>query len=126
MLAVLLALGVKEVEVEAIRSLFMEAAQEGRHEPTGWECTLLEVLRGKQADVVGQKIIGLRDGAVCKLYPKPRTPRTIEKAARSAGVSERKVRQAQEVKRPVKKTGGIQWHLRKGNPATPQANPRAH
>lgn len=31
--------------------------------------------------------------------PKPRTPRTIEKAAKSAGVSERKVRQAQEVKR---------------------------
>lgn len=45
MLAVLLALGVEEEEIESIRSLFMEAAQEGRHEPTGWECTLLEVLR---------------------------------------------------------------------------------
>jgi len=45
MLAVLLALGVEEGEIEAIRTLFMEAAQEGRHEPTGWECTLLEVLR---------------------------------------------------------------------------------
>jgi hypothetical protein len=32
-------------EVEAIRTLFMEAAQKTRHEPTGWECTLLEVLR---------------------------------------------------------------------------------
>jgi len=44
-LAVLLALGVEEGEVEAIRTLFMEAAQEGRHEPNGWECTLLEVVR---------------------------------------------------------------------------------
>jgi len=45
MLAVLLTLGVDEREVQAIRQLFMEAAQEGRHEPTGWECTLLEVVR---------------------------------------------------------------------------------
>lgn len=45
MLAVLLSLGVEEGEIEVIRALFMEAAQEGRHEPTGWECTLLEVLR---------------------------------------------------------------------------------
>jgi hypothetical protein len=45
MLAVLLALGVEQVEMESIHTLFMEAAQEGRHEPTGWECTLLEVLR---------------------------------------------------------------------------------
>ena len=48
MLAVLLALGVEEGGVEAIRTLFMEAAQEGRHELTGWECTLLEVL-GQEA-----------------------------------------------------------------------------
>jgi len=45
MQAILLALGVGEEEIESIRTLFMEAAQEGRHEPTGWECTLLEVLR---------------------------------------------------------------------------------
>jgi hypothetical protein len=45
MLAVLLTLGVEQGGIEAIRTLFMEAAQEGRHEPTGWECTLLEVVR---------------------------------------------------------------------------------
>lgn len=45
MQAMLLALMVAEEEIESIRTLFMEAAQEGRHEPTGWECTLLEVLR---------------------------------------------------------------------------------
>lgn len=45
MLATLLGLGVGDGEVESIRILFMEAAQETRHEPTGWECTLLEVLR---------------------------------------------------------------------------------
>jgi len=45
LLAVLLTLGVEDGEVEVIRTLFMEAAREGRHEPTGWECTLLEVLR---------------------------------------------------------------------------------
>jgi hypothetical protein len=45
LLAVLLTLGVEGGEVEVTRTLFMEAAQEGRHEPTGWECTLLEVLR---------------------------------------------------------------------------------
>ena len=45
MQAMLLALGVGEEEIEAIRTLFMEATKETRHEPTGWECTLLEVLR---------------------------------------------------------------------------------
>jgi hypothetical protein len=45
MLAVLLSLGVEDGEVESIRTLFMEAAKEGRHEPTGWESTLLELLR---------------------------------------------------------------------------------
>jgi hypothetical protein len=45
MLAVLTALGVGQGEIETIRALFMEAAEENRHEPTGWECTLLEVVR---------------------------------------------------------------------------------
>jgi hypothetical protein len=45
LLAVLLTLGVEQKEIEVIRTLFMEAAEETRHEPTGWECTLLEVLR---------------------------------------------------------------------------------
>jgi hypothetical protein len=45
MLAVLKALGVEQGEIEIIRALFMEAAEENRHEPTGWECTLLEVVR---------------------------------------------------------------------------------
>jgi hypothetical protein len=45
LLALLLTLEIEGGEVEVIRTLFMEAAQEGRHEPTGWECTLLEVLR---------------------------------------------------------------------------------
>lgn len=45
LLAVLLTLGVEDGEVEVIRTLFMEAAREGRNEATGWESTLLEVLR---------------------------------------------------------------------------------
>ena len=47
MLAVLLALGVEDTEIESIRALFMDAAQEGRYEPSGWECSLLEVIREK-------------------------------------------------------------------------------
>jgi len=45
--AVLLALGVKESEIDGVRDFFLDGAQEGRHEPTGWECTLLEVLKGE-------------------------------------------------------------------------------
>ena len=67
--------------------------------------------RAKRAGEVGGKIagrgrpkeIGLATAPTAKpIEPKPRTPRTIEKAAKSAGVSERKVRQAQEVKRAAK------------------------
>jgi len=47
MLAVLLALEVEITEMESIHAFFMEAAQEGKHEPTGWECILLESLREK-------------------------------------------------------------------------------
>jgi hypothetical protein len=47
MLAVLLALGVNSTEIESIKAFFMDASQEGRHEPTGWECALLEALREK-------------------------------------------------------------------------------
>jgi hypothetical protein len=43
--AVLNALGVEQGEIGAIRTLFMQATEETRHEPNGWECTLLEVLR---------------------------------------------------------------------------------
>jgi hypothetical protein len=45
MVAVFLALGVSEMEVEAVRRLFMSAAKETRHEPSSWECALLEALR---------------------------------------------------------------------------------
>jgi hypothetical protein len=45
--AVLLALRVDQAEVEAIRALFMEGAEETRHEPSPWESRLLEVLQGK-------------------------------------------------------------------------------
>jgi hypothetical protein len=54
LLAVLLALGVEQSEIEAIYTLFMEAAQETRHEPTGWECTLLEVLREEAQARIGR------------------------------------------------------------------------
>jgi len=43
--AVLLALRVEQGEIEAVRGLFMAGAEETRHEPTPWECTLLEVLK---------------------------------------------------------------------------------
>jgi hypothetical protein len=47
LLAVLLALRVDQTEVGAIRDLFMEGAEETRHEPSPWESRLLEVLQGK-------------------------------------------------------------------------------
>jgi hypothetical protein len=45
MLAVLLTLGAEQTEIEAIRGLFMAAAEETRDEPTPWEGRLLEVLQ---------------------------------------------------------------------------------
>ena len=47
LLAVLLVLGVEQEEIEAVRVLFMEAAEEGRHEPDPWESILFEVLKEK-------------------------------------------------------------------------------
>jgi hypothetical protein len=47
MLAVLLALGVEQGEIEAVRALFMEGAEEGRHELDSWESILFEVLKEK-------------------------------------------------------------------------------
>lgn len=43
--AVLQALAVPPEEAASVREFFLNAAQETRHEPTGWECTLLEVLQ---------------------------------------------------------------------------------
>jgi hypothetical protein len=45
MLAVLKALGVEQGEIETIRVLFMEAAEENRHELDPWESILFEVLK---------------------------------------------------------------------------------
>ena len=47
MLAVLLALGVEPGEIEAVRALFMAAAEETRHELDPWESILFEVLKEK-------------------------------------------------------------------------------
>jgi hypothetical protein len=47
LLAVLLVLGVEQGEVEAVRALFMEGAEEGRHELDPWESILFEVLKEK-------------------------------------------------------------------------------
>ncbi|MBM4287824.1 MAG: hypothetical protein FJ135_06700 [Deltaproteobacteria bacterium] len=47
LLAVLLALGVEQAEIEMARGLFMAGAEETRHEPSLWECILFEVLREK-------------------------------------------------------------------------------
>jgi hypothetical protein len=46
------------------------------------------------------KLIGLATDVSAKSKPKSRTPRTIEKAARSAGVTEHKVKQHMSVKTP--------------------------
>jgi hypothetical protein len=45
--AVLKALKVEESEAEAILEFFMSQVQETRHEPTGWEITLLEALKSR-------------------------------------------------------------------------------
>ncbi len=47
MLAVLLALEVEHVEIEAVRTLFMEGAEETRHELDPWESILFEVLNDR-------------------------------------------------------------------------------
>lgn len=46
-LAVLLTLGVKQTEIEEIRVLFADAAEEGRHELSAWESILFEILKEK-------------------------------------------------------------------------------
>jgi hypothetical protein len=47
MLAVLQSFGIEQGEIESIRTLFMAAAEETRHEPSPWESRLLEVLKEK-------------------------------------------------------------------------------
>jgi hypothetical protein len=54
MLAVLKALGVGQGEIETIRALFMEAAEENRHELDSWECILFEVLKEKAESEPGK------------------------------------------------------------------------
>lgn len=46
-LAVLLTLGGEQAEIEEIRGLFMDGAEEGAHELTSWECILFEILKEK-------------------------------------------------------------------------------
>jgi hypothetical protein len=47
MQAVLLTLGVDQLEIEEIRLLFTAGAEEGRHQLGGWESRLFDVLRQK-------------------------------------------------------------------------------
>jgi hypothetical protein len=54
MLAVLLALGVAQGEIETIRSFFLEAAEENRHELDSWECILFEVLKDRGESETGK------------------------------------------------------------------------
>jgi hypothetical protein len=55
--AVLQALKVSPEEIEIVRGVFLEGAQETRYEPTGWELTLLESLRDRAAMYEGQNFV---------------------------------------------------------------------
>lgn len=117
MLAVLLALGVEQGEIEAIRVLFMAGAEEGRHELTSWEVALFEALKAESETVTGsfemsaQEIInamGLGDdgpgpkwiGEVLSrfhLFMRRKQPRTGGKRTRVYEFSPARVRELCEI-----------------------------